>query len=64
MPQPSSTTSATDGSGSRRFIGARGAAATIAANSAGSRLAPPTSAPSTSGRPSSSAALAAFTLPP
>ena len=30
----------------------------------GSRLAPPTSAPSTSGRASSSAAFAAFTLPP
>ena len=43
---------------------AHGAAATIAANSAGSRLAPPTSAPSMSGWDSSSAALAALTLPP
>ena len=39
-------------------------AATIAAKDSGSRLAPPTSAPSTSGSASSSAALSAFTLPP
>ena len=42
----------------------QGAASTIAAKSSGSRLAPPTSAPSTSGRASSSAALPGFTEPP
>jgi hypothetical protein len=47
-----------------RWQGHRGAAATIAANATGSRLAPPTSAPSTSGRLKSSAALSALTLPP
>ena len=50
-----------DGPGSAR---AQPAASTIAAKSSGSRLAPPTRAPSTSGRPSSSAALAGLTEPP
>ena len=40
------------------------AASTISANDAGSRLAPPTSAPSTSGSASSSAALSGFSEPP
>src|SRR5205085_12395438 len=41
-----------------------GREATIAANEAASRLAPPTSAPSTSGSARSSAALSGLTLPP
>ena len=46
-------------------IGTHGeAAATIRANPSGSRLAPPTSAPSTSGCCSSSPALSGLTLPP
>ena len=55
--------------GHRRRTGTRRehhgtAAATIPANSTGSRLAPPTSAPSTSGWARISAAFSAFTLPP
>ena len=46
-------------------IGAIGsAAATIAAKSSGSRLAPPTSAPSTSGWETSSSAFSGLTEPP
>ena len=59
MPQPSRMTSATEGT-----VGHYPAASTIAANSAGSRLAPPTRAPSMSGWAISSAALSGLTEPP
>src|SRR5262249_47257310 len=49
------------GAGGRR---AHGAESTIAAKSRGSRLAPPTRAPSTSGCPTSSAAFSGLTEPP
>ena len=64
-PQPSSTTRQTRG---RRLRGRAEAhwpaAATICAKPSGSRLAPPTSAPSTSGWARISAALSGLTLPP
>src|SRR5580700_3420481 len=40
------------------------ASSTMCANDSGSRLAPPTSAPSTSGRPSSSSAFSGLSEPP
>ncbi len=76
-PQPSRMTSASEGTVTTTPSGAlyagmwavKGApeahaALTIAAKSAGSRLAPPTRAPSMSGWPSSSAALPGLTEPP
>ena len=61
-PQPSRMTSASEGTGGAGH--GYPAASTIAAKSAGSRLAPPTKAPSMSGWESSSAALPGLTEPP
>ena len=65
-PQPSSTTRQTDGTGGcpahRQVMRRRGD--DLARSPSGSRLAPPTSAPSTSGWARISAALSGLTLPP
>ena len=65
-PQPSRMTRQTrwTGGGATNGLVTARAAATICAKSSGSRLAPPTSAPSMSGWARISAALSGFTLPP